>query len=186
MRPIVVLTLVGFICTLLLSIVSEATKEPIRAAREAQKRKAIEALFDFEIQTVLPTEKTDLLNVIGTKGESGVVVEVSTKDGYSGLITAVVGIQDGVLQNYSILTHAETPGLGDKIAKEGPFKAQFSGKTLSGYIWKVKKDGGDVDAITAATISSRAVGYMLERALKNAEHLPAQIISPNIQGEALP
>jgi electron transport complex protein RnfG len=172
MRPVLVLTLVAFLATLLLATVSEATKEPIRLAKEAQKRRAIEALFDFEIAKILSMNDSKSHKVFGTNGEEARVLEISTREGYSGVITAVVGVQKGILVNYSILSHTETPGLGDKIAKEGPFKAQFSGKALIDFNWKVKKDGGDVDAITAATISSRAISHMLEQALKISEPLP--------------
>jgi electron transport complex protein RnfG len=56
-----------------------------------------------------------------------------------------------------VISHAETPGLGDKMEKKkGSFSLQFSGKNPAVYQLSVKKDGGDVDAITAATISSRA------------------------------
>ena len=171
MRPVIVLTLVAFTCTLLLAMVSEATKEPIRLAQEAQKRKAIEALFDFKLKEVIEIEGREALRVVGSSGEKALVIESSTSEGYSGMITAVVGVRAGLIQNYNILTHTETPGLGDKISKEGSFKSQFTGKSLDGFVWRVKKDGGDVDGITAATISSRAISHMLEKALRSAQSL---------------
>ena len=69
------------------------------------------------------------------------------------------------LLDFSVLKHKETPGLGDKITKPR-FRNQFKGKTLLGLEWRVKKDGGFVDQITAATISSRAVTGVIHNALE--------------------
>ena len=70
---------------------------------------------------------------------------------------------DGTIINISVLEQKETPGLGTKMA-EPKFKDQFNDKNPSQYILKVKKDGGPVDAITAATISSRAFCDAVQRA----------------------
>jgi len=64
-----------------------------------------------------------------------------------------------------ILNHAETPGLGDKITHD-EFKGQFKGKTLESSDWRVKKDGGDFDQITGATISPRAVVKAVHQGLQ--------------------
>jgi electron transport complex protein RnfG len=63
----------------------------------------------------------------------------------------------------SVLQHKETPGLGTKMTEE-KFLVQFRGKNPGSFPLKVKKDGGQVDAITAATISSRAFCDALQRA----------------------
>jgi electron transport complex protein RnfG len=70
---------------------------------------------------------------------------------------------DGTIIGISVLNHKETPGLGTKIT-EPEFKEQFTGKNPGEFILKVKKDGGQVDAITAATISSRAFCDAIQRA----------------------
>jgi electron transport complex protein RnfG len=71
---------------------------------------------------------------------------------------------DGKVYNTSVLSHSETPGLGAKCTEDEHFMTQFKGFDPSQKILTVKKDGGDVDAITASTITSRA--YSL--AVKNA------------------
>jgi electron transport complex protein RnfG len=82
----------------------------------------------------------------------------------------MVGIlADGTLKNISVLQHAETPGLGSKMS-EPAFKDQFNDKRADSFNFKVKKDGGDVDAITAATISSRAFCDAVNRALSTFEN----------------
>jgi len=75
----------------------------------------------------------------------------------------MVGLSsDGSVIDTYVLQHKETPGLGDKMAHE-PFKSQFRTKSLQNAKWSVKKDGGDFDALTAATITSRAFTHGVKR-----------------------
>ncbi len=78
----------------------------------------------------------------------------------------MVGFVDGdVISGTSVLEHKETPGLGDKMdKKKADWSDQFAGKNLTEYTLKVTKDRGDVDAITAATITSRAFCDATQRA----------------------
>lgn len=86
----------------------------------------------------------------------GAAVVGSSEKGFNGLVKIMVGFKtDGTIQNIAILEQKETPGLGTKI-KDESFLKQFRGKNPSTYNLKVKKDGGEVDALTGATISSRA------------------------------
>lgn len=86
----------------------------------------------------------------------GAAVMGTTDKGFSGLIKIMVGFTPkGDIQNILVLEQKETPGLGTKI-KGQTFLKQFKGLNLSSYKLKVKKDGGEIDAITGATISSRA------------------------------
>jgi electron transport complex protein RnfG len=74
---------------------------------------------------------------------------------------------DGTIHNISVLDHAETPGLGSKIEKSSSsWSEQFNGKNPTDFQLQVRKDGGDVDAITAATISSRAYCDAVQKAYK--------------------
>ena len=93
-------------------------------------------------------------------------VESSTMKGFSGLIRLMVGFDmDGKIKDITVLEHAETPGLGDKIEKEkSDFNVQFQGKDPATFELKVEKDNGEVDAITASTISSRAYCDAVQRA----------------------
>ncbi len=83
---------------------------------------------------------------------------------------------DGTVHAIEILSHAETPGLGDKI-EEGWFKEQFPGKTLDNIDWRVKKDGGDFDQIAGATISPRAVVGAVRRGLDFYQEHRDEIVS---------
>ena len=86
----------------------------------------------------------------------GAAVIGSTDKGFSGLIKIMIGFKpSGEIENIAVLEQKETPGLGTKL-KEEAFLKQFRGIDISAFNLKVKKDGGDVDALTGATISTRA------------------------------
>ncbi len=82
----------------------------------------------------------------------------SYASGFGGRISLMVGFDiSGVITGTSVLSHSETPGLGDKIdPRKSNFSIQFEGKNPEDFKLNVKSDGGDVDAITASTITSRA------------------------------
>ena len=92
----------------------------------------------------------------------GAAVKTS-EGGFGGKIDMMVGFAaDGTIKGTSVLSHAETPGLGANMT--GKFKDQFVDKNPASYKRTVTKDGGDVDAITAATITSRAFSKAVDKA----------------------
>lgn len=94
----------------------------------------------------------------------GTAVRTYSDQGYSGTIWIMVGFNaDGVITGTSVLEHQETPGLGAKMTEE-EFQSQFNGFDPREQELAVTKDGGDVDAITAATITSRAFCDAVSRA----------------------
>lgn len=94
----------------------------------------------------------------------GVAIIGITNKGFSGLIKIMVGFKpDGTIQNIEVLEQKETPGLGTKI-KDEKFLSQFRDKNPSSFNIKVTKDGGEVDALTGATITSRAFGEATQMA----------------------
>ncbi len=107
---------------------------------------------------------------------AGVVVKVAPK-GYAGPIEMVVGIdKTGKINGYKILSQKETPGLGTKLSEPvfaEPFKKLIAEKTTP--VLLVKKDGGDVDGITAATISSRAFCKGVSEALELFRKIQPQL-----------
>jgi electron transport complex protein RnfG len=116
-------------------------------------------------------QKSSLVYV-GEKGNqlSAMVFEATVPDGYSGPIRLLVGVDsNGVLLGTRVITHKETPGLGDKIEKgKSDWIDGFTGKSLVDPKldrWKVKKDGGDFDQFTGATVTPRAVVNGVRRAL---------------------
>ena len=109
---------------------------------------------------------------VGEKGNqlSAMVFEATVPDGYSGPIRLLVGVdRNGLLLGTRVIAHKETPGLGDKIEKEkSDWILGFTGKSLTNPKldrWKVKKDGGDFDQFTGATVTPRAVVNGVKRVL---------------------
>jgi electron transport complex protein RnfG len=171
LRLVLVLTLITASAGLILSLVESVTREPIAEQRRLETLRALQTVlpaFDNSpdadtVQLVYGQDKRgrELKRTFfrgRQNGEvSGIAFPVVGHDGYSGDITMMVGIDSaGRVFGLEILNHAETPGLGDKITR-AEFKGQFKGKALAGADWRVKKDGGDFDQITGATISPRAV-----------------------------
>ena len=161
-----------------LGIVFNATKDPIAAAENAKRTAAIKnVLPDFKtLKTVnvkSAMEDAEIPFHLAYDADNnfiGAAVETFTNKGFSGNISLMVGIlADGTIKNISALQHAETPGLGSKMEEE-TFKGQFNDKNPASFNFSVKKDGGDVDAITAATISSRAFCDAVNRALSTFEN----------------
>jgi electron transport complex protein RnfG len=106
---------------------------------------------------------------------------VVAPDGYSGNIEVMVGVDpEGTVHGLEILSHAETPGLGDKIEARW-FKEQFAGKNLDNADWRVKKDGGAFDQITGATISPRAVVNAVRGGLEFFREHRQQILAQGAQ-----
>jgi len=178
------LTLISLFASAALGFVYEFTKEPIEISLLNKKLDAIKQVVpEFtnnpnEEMFMLPTGEGDSLEVYpAKKGEEvvGYAVKSYTNKGFSGYIGLMVGFKpDGTIYNINILEQKETPGLGTKMVPEGTpdkpaFKDQFKEKNPSTFALKVKKDGGPVDAITAATISSRAFCDGVQRAYNTFE-----------------
>ena len=132
---VVSLTVISGVCAAVLAYVDSITKEPIRATAEKNREAAKAAVLC---------------------GQEGYTAEGTCKDGYGGDITLMVGFKKDrkTVISYKVLAASETPGLGMKL-KTPEFASQFAGK--DGRSLKVKKDGGEIEAITSATITSRAV-----------------------------
>jgi len=171
------LTVICISAGAILSGVSMYTSGPTAAAKAATLQRAISQVtpeFDnnptAEAYKSVTSDGDSLLIYPAKKGDEtvGVAVESNTKNGFSGEIKIIVGFApDGTLINYSVLEHAETPGLGSKM--EEWFRTEKNrqnviGRSLADGNLSVSKDGGDVDAITASTITSRAFLDAVNRA----------------------
>lgn len=116
------------------------------------------------------------------------VMEATAPDGYSGAIQLLVGADfNGTVYGTRVTEHHETPGLGDKIERRlSDWITFFAGKKISGADdsrWAVKKDGGQFDQFTGATITPRAVVNAVKRAGLYAETLPPQLSQLQACGE---
>jgi len=157
----------------LLGVVYTQTYDVIAAAKQKKLEAAIgyvvpvfDTLNTFKVMPA--TGKDSLTFYEAYNGDSlvGTAVKTYTDKGFGGRFNLMIGFSpEGVILNTAVLDHKETPGLGDKMdVKKSDFSVQFKGKNPATYKLKVTKDGGDVDAITAATISSRAFCDATQRA----------------------
>lgn len=165
-RLVVVLTLVCVVAAVALAKVYDFTKEPIAHQRRLAKLKAIRAVLpDHENQPDQDTLEFDMgdgqtrIVYLGIAGNeiSGLAFEIKSGEGYGGEIVAMLGVMpDGAINGVEIVKHSETPGLGAKIINP-EFRLQFKGKSIENTRFMLKKDGGDIDQVTGATISPRAI-----------------------------
>ena len=161
---------VCIVSSALLAAVYAVTKEPIDAAARAKTTNAIaQAVPEFEGEPVSCTievgGKEYSYYVVSKDGvPEGYAINTSSV-GYGGPVALMVGMTaDRVVYNTTVLSQSETPGLGAKCT-EPEFDDQFRNFTPSEKKLSVKKDGGDIDAITASTITSRAYVSAVEAAV---------------------
>ncbi|MBR7026678.1 MAG: RnfABCDGE type electron transport complex subunit G [Bacteroidales bacterium] len=167
LNMVLALGCICLVCSALLGLVNHVTAEPIAAANLAKTNNAIKAVVpEFDN---IPSEDSWNVEVDGKQYKvypatyqgkvMGYAIEV-LPTGFGGTIDMLVGFdaETGKIYNTSVISHSETPGLGAKITEtgEGSFRAQFDGMDPAATKFMVSKDGGDIDAITASTITSRA------------------------------
>jgi len=181
------LGLFALITATLLSVTYLGTEEPIaEAKREVAKRALLEIVpldrhtNNLLVDTVaIPAEFWPMLGVeeglanIARQGDEPVAVILPSVagDGYSGDIQMIIGINmDGTVAGVRVISHRETPGLGDKVdLNKSDWILGFNGKSLRNPTpdkWKVKKDGGNFDQFTGATITPRAVVNQVRKSLQ--------------------
>lgn len=179
----VTLFVVTLIAASILGFIHDLTKEDIELAKQKAQKAAIESVLPaFETLgqpfKALVEGTTDSLTFFPAYDSNnqlvGTAVKTFTKNGFSGLISIMAGISPtGKITGYEVLEHKETPGLGSKMniwfRDELKPKQNIIGKNPSTNKFEVSKDGGDIDAITASTISSRAFLDAIVRAYKTLQ-----------------
>lgn len=157
-------------------VVNMITVEPIAEAEEAAKIEALNGVlpaFEATAAETLTIDEMPITVHTATRGSEtvGYAVETMSKKGFGGVINLMVGFTpEGGVINVNVLKQTETPGLGTKMADEDnallrSIKGQqLEQKKLVDGKLAVVKDGGDVDALTAATVSSRAYVDAINRA----------------------
>lgn len=175
-KVIIVLVLIAMFSAMLLAYVSKVTEGPIAENKKAETKRAIKIVLKGLENITYPDnpaqmeiDKSPVKYFKAVDNDSAVVgyaLIVKGPNGFTNDFDMMVGLDSvGQIIDTYVLDHKETPGLGDGMLKE-PFKAQFRGKTLQNTKWNVTKDGGDIDALTAATITSRAFTDGVKRALE--------------------
>lgn len=168
------LCLIGIFSAFIIGSVHQITEKPIAEAKNRAEADAIYKIIGMKADnnpfadklkvklknsksklTVYPLKKDGLIKAFAIKSNSN--------KGFGGKLEILVGITiDGYILGYEVLKSQETPGLGTKVSEE-KFKSQFVGLRPKEEL-KVKQDGGEIDAVTAATISSRAVTEAVQQA----------------------
>ncbi len=173
LRLALTLLIITAVVAALLSVVNGVTKDIIADLKLQKTQAAIEAVLEGGYDEEL-TEFDDQEGVVTNvyKGDKGYAVQVAPQ-GFNGAIVMMVGVgSDGKVLGISVISQAETAGLGSICAATSSageaFRGQFIG--MSGQL-AVTKDGGEVDSITSATITSRAVTDGVNAALRCVEEL---------------
>lgn len=170
-KDVIILCLISTFSGLCLSLVYNGTKATIESAKAREVEEALLKVAPFMSSDFTRLEfdyNGEKIPVYTSKDQSigGAGLEIRTSEGFSGDIVFLMGVDEkGEITGFQILESKETPGLGTKAADKS-FWGQFLGHTLDNFRFKVKKDGGDVDAITASTITSRAVTHGMEKGLQ--------------------
>lgn len=167
------LFVVALVSSMLLTLVYNITEEPIQKAKNHLISEGIKEVIvtDFDNDpfaekiVVRRDKKRYTLYPARHKGYvTSIVMKSLSEKGFGGRIDIIVGfLLDGTISGYKVISHKETPGLGSKIDDE-TFKRQIIGKNPSSEIFRVRQDGGEIDAVTGATISSRALIDAIKRA----------------------
>jgi electron transport complex protein RnfG len=170
---VLVLFSISLIASLCLGLVNMVTKDPIAAAKLAAEQEAIKKVLP-EFDAIEKSQIDSLKVVVNKATKGGEVVGYAIKSeatGFSDVVKLMVGFDtNGTILCVDVLEQKETPGLGTKMTIEGDSiknpLLKLNGKSAPNIDFRVKKDGGDVDALTAATISSRAYVKAVETAYK--------------------
>jgi electron transport complex protein RnfG len=177
LRGGVTLAAIAALCTALVAFTYQLTDERIAANEQAWLEQSLqpalsglffdsgvsESLLRIPAPHELPgSEDAIVYRVYSGESPVAALFVVSARDGYAGAIKMLVGVEiDGAVTGVHVLAHRETPGLGDRIESgKSDWVQQFDGRSLTNPAiddWKIRRDGGEYDALTGASVTSRAV-----------------------------
>lgn len=173
----VTLAAIGAVCAALVAITYSLTSERIAANEQAWLEKSLEPAlagltFEGSVSESMLVVRTPhdlpgpddviIYRVYADEHPVAALFAVTARDGYAGAIRVLIGIEhDGTVTGIRILEHRETPGLGDKIvSSRSDWVYQFDGRSLGDpglEEWAIKRDGGEFDQLTGASVTPRAV-----------------------------
>lgn len=165
---VLVLFTICLVASAAVAFVNKVTTAPIEAAKQQKVVAALKAVLPEFDNTPAAVQVEENFVYEAKLGEQtvGYAIESVSPNGFNGNVKLMVGFAaDGTIVNIEVLEQAETPGLGTNMTVvDNPLLLSFKGKKAADVNMTVKKDGGDVDALTAATISSRAYADAVARA----------------------
>ena len=161
------LSAVCLICSAVVGGAYAVTADPIAEAAKAKTTASIaRVLPEFSAEPEQGSIELNGAKYSYYKVTGAGCAIISSTSGFGGLLPLMVGIADGgTIHNTAVLSHSETPGLGAKCTTDEHFMEQFRGFDPAAKTLAVKKDGGDLDAITASTITSRAYALAVSNAV---------------------
>lgn len=169
------------VCSGILAGIYAVTAEPIEKTNAALLKASISAVLPEggELSEAKPVtvggQESEYYESV-KDGQVQAFAVKSTTVGFGGPLVLMVGIlPGGTIYNTSVLSHSETPGLGAKCTSDEHFYGQFKGFDAVNGNLSVKKDGGDLDAITASTITSRAYALAVKNAVEAIAGIPMPI-----------
>ena len=197
MRSGLTLAVIAAICTALVAFTYQITDERIAMNEQAWLEQSLQPAlsgvsFDSGVSesvVTIPAPHTlpgsdDAIIYRVYSGESPVAAlfVVSARDGYAGAIKMLVGVDiNGKVTGVHVLAHRETPGLGDRIESDKTdWVRQFDGRSLGDPVagnWKIKRDGGEFDQLTGASVTPRAVVKAIRQTLEYFDANSAQIFA---------
>ncbi|MDX9866303.1 MAG: RnfABCDGE type electron transport complex subunit G [Kiritimatiellia bacterium] len=180
-RLILVLTVICSISSALLATVYRQTQAPIEATLRQRTLRAAAQVLPEGAPPPVPVEQDGTTFYVTRRDGAfaGAALEGRSANGYGGEMVLMVGVgADGKLVTFQKLVASETPGLGTKIETDA-FRRPLLGRSIQAN-WTVRKDGGEIDAVTAATISSRAALECIRDAIARFEKaLPSLTAAPS-------
>ncbi len=190
---VIVLFVIAFVSGISLAYVQKITREPIVKAKQQKQIDAIAIVvpafdnnpLESAKEVASPEYSGSMMVYTATKqGDTvGYAILSSTNSGFGGEVQVMVGFNpDGTIYNTAVVSHQETPGLGDKMTSD-KFRSQFQGFDCNTKKARVKKDGGDIDALTAATISSRAFCSTVRHAYKVFNSITSKKVNAEVDAE---
>jgi len=173
----VTLAVIAAVCTALVALTFALTRDRIVANEtawlERNLQPALAGLFfdsgitESKLTVAAPhnlpgTDDASIYRVYAADAPVAALFVVSARDGYSGPIRLLVGIDvEGAITAVQVLEHRETPGLGDRVeAGKSDWVKQFAGRSLINPMpdgWAIKRDGGEFDQLTGASVTPRAI-----------------------------
>lgn len=177
MRNGLTLAAIAAVCTALVAFTYRATTERIAANQQAWLERSLapalggiefdgnvgDARLTIPAPHALPgSDDAVVYRVYRNDVPAAALFVVTARDGYSGAIRLLVGVDtDGTVTGVHVLDHSETPGLGDGIeTSKSPWALQFRGRSLGDPAvarWEIRRDGGEFDQLTGASVTPRAV-----------------------------
>ncbi len=197
------LAVIAAVCTALVALTFEMTDERISANQQAWLERSLQPAlgnvsFDSGITdsrlTIpaphdLPGSGDGIIYRVYSNGEpAAALFVVSARDGYSGAIKLLVGVEaNGAVTGVHVLEHRETPGLGDLVETgKSDWALQFNGRSLADPVadgWAIRRDGGAFDQLTGATVTPRAIVKAVRETLEYLAANSAEVFATLADGE---